>query len=182
MNVKPFYFVIVVIVAAVIAAACGSGNGSGSGKSEPNDATYTAYFGKLTPAFATLQGTLPTLDASGNARGTELASSLRTYNDALNAFASTLDPIDAPVQMSTPHKTLATQSKEIAKAFSDVAARLASPSHTPTQNELTLTISASGSVVQWVAACQRLQEFGRGKGLTLDFKCATTLGIGIIRN
>jgi len=171
----------IIIFAALIAAACGGGGGSSS-KSEPADAVYQQYFAKLTPAFTTLQQTLPTLDTSGNAPAAQLASNLRTYDDALNAFAATLDPINAPGQMNAPHKTLATQSKEIANAFSSIAARLALPSHTPTQNELTLTINASGSVVQWVAACQRLQAFGQTKGLTLDYKCGTTLGFGTIRN
>jgi hypothetical protein len=40
----------------------------------------------------------------------------------------------------------------------------------------------NGSVIQWVAACQRLQDLGREKGVTLDFKCATTLGIGSVQN
>lgn len=177
MRLKPLS---IFIFAALIAAACGGG-GSGS-KSEPADAVYQQYFAKLTPAFTTLQQALPTLDTSGNAPAAQLASSLRTYDDALNAFAATLDPINAPGQMNAPHKTLATQSKEIAKALSGVAEKLASPSHTPTQDELTLTISASGSVVQWVAACQRLQAFGQTKGLTLDYKCGTTLGLGTIRN
>ena len=169
--------VLILVASTAAVTACGGGSSS---KSEPSDATYTEYFGKLAPAVTTLQKVLPKLDATGNTASPQLAADVRKYSDALNTFSSTLDKIDAPGQMQAPHKTFAKQSTTIANAFADVAVRLASPSHTPTQDELALNINASGSLVQWVAACQRLQEFGRTKGATLDFKCATLLGIGTV--
>lgn len=170
---------ILVAVASIVAfAACGGD--SSSNTSTASDAAYTEYFAKLAPAVTTLQQALPDLKASATAPSPQLAADVRKYSDALNTFSSTLDKIDAPGQMQAPHKTFTKQSTTIANAFADVAARLAPPSHTPTQDELAITIGASGAVVQWVAACQRLQEFGRTKGATLDFKCATLLGIGTV--
>jgi hypothetical protein len=101
------------------------------------------------------------------------------YDDALNAFAAALDKIDAPGQAAAAHKNFGKQSKAIANAFDGVQRKLSSPSHTPTSSELTLSLSTSGAVVQWVAACARLQDLARTKGTPgADFKCATMLSLG----
>ncbi len=172
--------VLILTVAAAAVAACGGGGGKSkpSTKNTASDAAYTEYFAKLAPAVTMLQQTLPDLKTSTSLPIAQVAADVRRSSDALNAFSATLGKIDAPGETQTPHKTFTKQSTEIANAYADIAVSLAAPRHTPTQNELAINIGASGSVVQWVAACQRLQEFGRTKGATLDFKCATILGIG----
>jgi hypothetical protein len=156
--------------------------GGDTKKDEPDtttEAQYQAYFAQLTPVVNTLVQTIPKLDTSGNAPSAEMATTLRAYDDALNAFAAALDKIDAPGQATAAHENFSKQSKAIAKAFDAVQQRLSSPSHTPTSDELTLSLSTSGTVVQWVAACVRLQDLARTKGTPgADFKCATTLSLG----
>ncbi len=164
-------------LAAILASACGGGSSP-----EPADSVYQQYFAKLSPTVAALDQRIPALDASGNAEPSALATALRSYDDALKGFAADLDKIDAPGKTGTPHKNWAKASRDVAKAFDNVAAKLAQPSHTPTDNELSLSLGGTGAVIQWVAACQRLQDLGREKGVTLDFKCATTLGIGSVQN
>lgn len=169
--------VILLAQAVFAAAACGGGSSP-----EPADAVYQQYFAKLSPAVAALDQRIPTLDVSGKAEPSALATALRSYDDALNGFAADLDKVDAPGKAGTPHKNWAKASREVAKAFDSVAARLAQPSHTPTDSELSLSLGGTGAVIQWVAACERLQSLGTEKGVPLDFKCATTLGIGSVQN
>ena len=170
---------ICVLIVAFAMTSCSRG-GSTSGKNTASDAAYTAYFAKLAPAVTTLQQTLPDLKASASLPSAQLAADVRKYSDALTAFSAALSKFDGPGEMRSPHKTFVTQSTTIANGYADIAARLAAPSHTPTENELAVSIGSSGAVIQWVAACQRLQEFGRTKGATLDFKCPTVLGIGTV--
>lgn len=167
-----------VAVLASLATACGDDKK----KAAPDKTTaaeYQAYFALLTPVVDTLGRTIPKLDTSGNARGPELATTLRAYDDALNAFAAALEGIDAPGQATAAHENFGKQSKAIANAFDQVQRRLSSPSHTPTSGELTLSLGTSGAVVQWVAACVRLQDLARDKGTPgADYKCATMLSLG----
>ena len=168
---------ILLALAAIVAAACGGGSSP-----EPADAVYQQYFAQLSPAVAALDQHIPTLDASGNAAPSVLVTALHSYDDALKSFAADLDKIDAPGKAATPHKNWAKSSRDFAKTVDNLAARLGQPSHTPTANELWLSLGGTGTVIQWLAACQRLQGLGAEKGVTLDFKCATTLGIGSVQN
>jgi hypothetical protein len=166
-----------IAVTSLMLTACGGGGGSSS-EPEPSDAIYQEYYAKLSPAVAALNEGIPKLDASGGQEGAALSATLRDYDAALISFADAIDKFVAPGQARSPHKTFTTQSREIAKVFDGLQARLALPSHTPTTDELTVSIGGSGAVVQWVAACQRLQNLAREKGVVVDYKCATTLGIG----
>jgi hypothetical protein len=168
----------VIATGAFFAAGCEGGGG----KSEPSDATYQAYFATLSPPFAALDAQIPTLDLSGNAQGPAFAATLSTYDGALKTFAAALEKLDAPGMAAPPHGNLISQSKAIATTFDGIASKLSSPSYTPTSDELTLSLTTSGSVIQWVAACQRLQDIAQTKGVTLDFKCGTTLGLGSTSN
>ena len=168
----------VLTVLVALATACG-GDDKKDAPDTTTDAEYQAYFALLTPVVDTLGRTIPKLDTSGNAQGPELAATLRTYDDALNAFAAALDKIDAPGQAKAAHENFGKQSKAIANAFDGVQRKLSSPAHTPTSDELSLSLSTSGAVVQWVAACVRLQDLARAKGTPgADYKCGTMLSLG----
>jgi hypothetical protein len=168
----------VLALGATLAAACGGSNDNG-GKSnvEPPAAAYQDYFANLGPVVAALDQRIPQLDTSGT-DAPALAASLRSYDDALNAFADGLDKIDAPGKARGTHETWAASSRDIVKTFDKLADTLANPSHTATQDELTLSAGGSGGIILWVAACITLQDLARDKGVTLDFKCTTTLGFG----